>query len=213
MEDSGVGIAPDVMARVFEPFYTTKSPGKGTGLGLSTVYGIVKQSGGHVYVESVLGKGSRFTVLLPRYTGGESDELDAAPPLLPRGTERILVAEDEPPVRAAVRRMLERLGYKVVEASNGAEALGIIDASRERIDLVLTDVVMPDVDGRLLAECMEGKPRAPRVVYMSGYTDDHVLRRGLAQPGTAYLQKPFTTEALARIVRDVLDGRSGVTAV
>jgi CheY-like chemotaxis protein len=124
---------------------------------------------------------------------------------VPRGTERILVAEDEPPVRAAVRRMLERLGYKVVEASNGAEALGIIDSSRERIDLVLTDVVMPEVDGRLLAECVEGQPRAPRVVYMSGYTDDHVLRRGLAQPGTAFLQKPFSSETLARTVRDVLD--------
>jgi PAS domain S-box-containing protein len=205
VEDTGTGIAPDIIGRVFEPFYTTKAPGKGTGLGLSTVYGIVKQSGGHVYVESVLGEGSRFTVLLPRHIEGTGTAPGAAPSTSPRGTERILVAEDEKPVRAAVRRMLERQGYKVLEAANGAEALGIIDSSRERIDLVLTDVVMPDVGGRLLAECIEGHARAPRLVYMSGYTDDHILRDGLAQPGTAFLQKPFTPEALARVVRDELD--------
>jgi PAS domain S-box-containing protein len=205
VEDTGVGIAADIIGRVFEPFFTTKAPGKGTGLGLSTVYGIVKQSGGHVYVESVIGKGSRFIVLLPRHVEDTDTAHGAAPSKLPRGTERILVAEDEKPVRAAVRRMLERQGYTVLEAANGAEALGIIDSSRERIDLVLTDVVMPDVGGRLLAECIEGRKRAPRMIYMSGYTDDHIMRHGLAQPGTAFLQKPFTPEALARIVRDVLD--------
>jgi two-component system cell cycle sensor histidine kinase/response regulator CckA len=207
VEDTGVGIASDVLPQIFEPFYTTKGLGKGTGLGLSTVYGIVKQSGGHIHVDSVPGKGSRFTVLLPRHVQSSSDEENMTEPVVPRGTERILVVEDEIPVRVAVRRMLERLGYKVREAGNGAEALGILDTSMDRIDLILTDVVMPDVDGRLLAECVvQRNTRVPRMLYMSGYTDDDILRRGLSQPGIALLQKPFTLEALARAVREILDG-------
>jgi two-component system, cell cycle sensor histidine kinase and response regulator CckA len=208
VEDTGVGIASDVLPQIFEPFYTTKGLGKGTGLGLSTVYGIVKQSGGHIHVDSVPGKGSRFTVLLPRHVRSSSDEENMTEPVVPRGTERILVVEDEIPVRVAVRRMLERLGYRVREAGNGAEALGMLDTSIERIDLILTDVVMPDVDGRLLGECVveRSNAKAPRVLYMSGYTDDDILRRGLAQPGIALLQKPFTLEALARAVREILDG-------
>jgi PAS domain S-box-containing protein len=207
VEDTGVGISPDVLPQIFEPFFTTKGTGMGTGLGLSTVYGIVRQSEGHIHVESAPGKGSRFTVLLPGHVeaGGEASNTAVATP--PRGSERILLVEDELPVRTAVRRMLERLGYKVLEAASGAEALGILDTSLKRIDLVLTDVVMPDVDGRVLAECVAKGLRPPHVLYMSGYTDDDILRRGLTFPGTALLQKPFTSEALAHAVREVLDSQ------
>jgi two-component system cell cycle sensor histidine kinase/response regulator CckA len=206
VEDTGLGIPPDVLPHIFEPFYTTKSAGKGTGLGLATVYGIVKQSEGYIYVESTPGKGSRFTMLLPRHTETAGKEPTTAA-LPPRGTERILLVEDEPPVRATIRRMLERLGYRVIEAESGAEALGALDTYVQRIDLVLTDVVMPDVDGRLLVECIAKGIRAPRVLYMSGYMDDDILRRGLTLSGTVLLQKPFTLDALAHAVRRALDGQ------
>jgi two-component system cell cycle sensor histidine kinase/response regulator CckA len=206
VQDTGVGISADILPHIFEPFYTTKSAGQGTGLGLSTVYGIVNQSKGYLYVESAPGEGSRFTVLLPRHTETcSTDEVTAVMP--PGGAERILLVEDEAPVRRAIRRMLERLGYRVIEAESGAEALGALDTCVQRIDLVLTDVVMPDVDGRLLAECIAKGSRAPRVLYMSGYTDDDILRRGLTLSGTMLLQKPLTLQALAHGVREALDGQ------
>jgi two-component system cell cycle sensor histidine kinase/response regulator CckA len=206
VEDSGVGIAPDVLPQIFEPFFTTKDTGKGTGLGLATAYGIVKQSGGYIYVDSVSGGGSRFTVLLPCFDDRGADGLPEATATPRGGTETILLVEDEAPVRAVVRRMLESLGYKVREAANGAEALGILDTSLRRIDLILTDVVMPDIHGRHLAECAMADDPGRRVLYMTGYTDDNILRQELT-PGTALLQKPFTTEALGRAVRDMLDDR------
>jgi PAS domain S-box-containing protein len=211
VEDTGVGIAPDVLPQIFEPFFTTKAPGKGTGLGLATVYGIIKQSGGFVYVDTVPGRGSAFTVLLPaRGEAAGKDPAVFAPP--PRGTETILVVEDELPVRTVVRRMLERLGYTVREAASGAEALGILETSLKRIDLVLTDMVMPDVHGRVLAECLLERVPATRVIYMSGYTDDDIVRRGLTGLGTAFLQKPFTPATLARAVREALDGTPSPTS-
>jgi two-component system cell cycle sensor histidine kinase/response regulator CckA len=211
VEDTGVGIDAARLPQIFEPFYTTKEVGDGTGLGLATVYGIVKQSGGYIYVDSVPGRGSRFSVLMPRRgeRAGEegSDGARPAAAALPRGRETILVVEDEAPVRVVVRRMLERLGYTVREAADGAQALCFVEASAERIDLLLTDVIMPEMHGRALAERLMTSEPGIRVLYMSGYTDDDILRRGLTQPGTVLLQKPFTPEELARAVREVLDGQ------
>ena len=206
VEDSGVGIAAAVLPHVFEPFYTTKGQGKGTGLGLATVYGIVKQSGGFVYADSTTGQGSRFTVLLPGADGGGPDaiaEQRGAP--APRGSERVLLVEDEPGVRSAVKRMLERQGYAVSEAGTGAEALDVIAAAGQPFDLVLTDVVMPEMNGRALAERVRETHPAMRVVFMTGYTDDEILRRGLGGASATLLMKPFTVDGLASAVRAALD--------
>ena len=210
VEDAGVGIAPDVLPRIFEPFYTTKPVGAGTGLGLATVYGIVQQSGGHVDVESAPGRGSRFTVLLPRMEPRPADATPPSPapaaPASPRGSETILVVEDEAPVRLVVRRMLERLGYVVLDAESARDALRLAETAAHPIDLVLTDVVMPGQSGRAFAEQLALARPELRVLYMSGYTDDEILRRGLAEPGATFLEKPFTPERLARAVRGALDG-------
>jgi DNA-binding response OmpR family regulator len=146
-------------------------------------------------------------VLLPRHLESADVAEHSAALAPPRGTERILLVEDERPVRVAVRRLLERFGYKVLEAGDGAEALGILDTFQQRIDLVLTDVVMPDVNGRILAELVAERSRPPRLLYMSGYTHDDILRYGLGQPGMILLKKPFTSHALACAVRDILDGQ------
>ncbi len=207
VEDTGTGIDPEVLPHIFEPFYTTKPHGQGTGLGLSTVYGIVRQSGGNVTVESRLGEGSRFTVLLPR--SAESHELS---PTLPargpkRGTETILLVEDEAAVRSAVEGMLTGLGYRVLEADSSESALAITAAADARgipIHLVLTDVVMPDQTGRVLGERLTAFWPEIRILYMSGYTDDEILRRGLTHPGAAFLEKPFTIERLSEAVRGAL---------
>jgi two-component system cell cycle sensor histidine kinase/response regulator CckA len=205
VEDTGAGISPEVLPRIFEPFYTTKGR-HGTGLGLATVHGIVEQSGGRIFVDSVEGRGSRFTVLLPRRDAPRPEAIAAAATPTSRGSERILVVEDEAPVRMAVARMLSRLGYGVIEAGDGAEALGIVETSMRRIHLILTDVVMADVHGRLLAESVEIQAPNIPVLYMSGYTDDDILRRGLTNSGITLLQKPFTLDTLARAVRDTIDG-------
>ncbi len=208
VEDTGTGIDSEIVGHIFEPFFTTKAVGQGTGLGLATVYGIVKQSGGHIYVDSTVGAGSRFTVLLPR-SDGVSEEAPSAqnePP--PRGTETILLVEDEEAVRAVVRRMLQRLGYTVLEAGDASAAFEVVaaaDARAQRVDLVLTDVVMPGLNGRRLGELIRTYWPDSRVLYMSGYTDDEILRRGLVHADTVLLEKPFSTEHLARAVRSALD--------
>ena len=210
VEDTGYGIDPKVLPNIFEPFYTTKAPGAGTGLGLATVYGIVKQSGGYVYVDSAPGEGARFSVFLPRAAAPDIvASSTSARPELPRGTETILLVEDETAVRMVARRMLEALGYTVREAASAAEALRIVEAEEGRVDLVLSDVVMPEQSGRSLAEQLAARWPRLRVLYMSGYTDDEILRRGLAEPGSAFLEKPFTAERLSSAVRRVLDGREG----
>jgi PAS domain S-box-containing protein len=208
VEDTGTGIDPEMLPHLFEPFFTTKGPGRGTGLGLATVYGIVKQSGGCVHVDSTPGQGSRFTVYLPRHAGEPEVESTPAAPAPPRGTEKVLLVEDEASVRTATRRMLERLGYRVLEASDGAAALrraAEAEARGERIDLVLTDVVMPEQGGRALGERLAAYWPGLRVLYMSGYTDDEIIRRGLVVPGASFLEKPFTPEGLAEVVRRALD--------
>jgi PAS domain S-box-containing protein len=206
ISDTGSGIPPEVKPHLFEPFFTTKAPGKGTGLGLATVYGIVKQSGGDLVVESEPGKGATFTVALPsqdspRRTRGASGSHRA----LPRGTETVLVVEDEDAVRRIVKIALETTGYRVIEARNGTEALEAARTHAGAIHMVVTDVVMPEMSGRELAERITKDFPGLRILYMSGYMDDAVVRHGIVEAGVAFLQKPFSPLALARKVREMLD--------
>ena len=203
--DTGTGMDAAVLARIFEPFFTTKEQGKGTGLGLATVYGIVKQSGGHIWVRSTPGEGTSFEILLPRVEEPAA-EVDA-PPVMPRGTETILVVEDDPAVQSLTRRMLERQGYRLIVASNGVEALERVAEQSEEFALVITDVVMPEMSGgELAARLAEAHPEL-QVMFMSGYTDDVIVRRGLLHASASFLQKPFTAASLANAVRDALDTR------
>jgi PAS domain S-box-containing protein len=209
ISDTGTGIPPEVKTHLFEPFFTTKGIGKGTGLGLATVFGIVKQSGGDITVESKPGKGATFTVILPsqpgpRQRGGSGASLRA----VLRGTETVLAVEDEDGVRRIVKIALESAGYRVIEARNGREALEAVRRHAGAIHLVVTDVVMPEMSGRELAERIVKDHPGVRILYMSGYMDDAVMRHGIVESGVAFLQKPFTPLALARKVREVLDGKA-----
>jgi CheY-like chemotaxis protein len=206
VSDTGVGMAPEVRDRVFEPFFTTKEKGKGTGLGLSTVYGIVKQSGGNIWVYSEPGKGTTIKIYLPCV----EEPLEALKEKimageLPRGSETILIVEDEKEVLKLAGTILRRQGYHVVEAVSGEEALKVCKERKEPFHLLLTDVVMPQMSGRQLAEQLKQLCRNFRVLYMSGYTDNAITHHGVLDKGMNYLQKPFTVDALARKVREVLD--------
>jgi two-component system cell cycle sensor histidine kinase/response regulator CckA len=204
--DTGCGMSADVLAHIFEPFFTTKEQGKGTGLGLATVYGIVKQSGGHLWVSSVPDVGTSFEILLPRVTEVAAEVITA--PSLPRGTETILVVEDDLTVQALTKRLLERQGYTVVVASDGAEALECVATTEDEIALVLTDVVMPVMCGGELAASLALAHPGLAVMFASGYTDDVIVRRGLLDASATFLQKPFTATSLARAVREALDART-----
>jgi PAS domain S-box-containing protein len=213
VSDTGVGMNTDVRAHVFEPFFTTKAKGKGTGLGLAMVYGIVKQSNGYIWVYSEPGQGATFKVYLPRVEEAAESELRApatGPP--PRGTETVLVVEDEDGVRRVTREYLEANGYSVLEAQSGAEALAVAEQHAGPLHLVLTDVVMPGMSGRELTERLRRRRPELRVIFMSGYTDDAVMHHGALAPGVAFLQKPFARDALARKVREVLDGQAPAAA-
>jgi PAS domain S-box-containing protein len=206
--DTGQGMSDETQAHLFEPFFTTKERGKGTGLGLPTVYGIVQQSGGHIRVNSAAEHGSTFLIYLPRVEDPQDGAKGADRPLLPHpspGTETVLLAEDEEVVRRLAREILSGNGYKVLEAGNGREALLLSEAHRGEIHLLLTDVVMPKMSGRELGERIRLHRPDLRILYMSGYTDDAILRHGVLVDGIPFLQKPFTAEALARKVREVLD--------
>jgi PAS domain S-box-containing protein len=205
VSDSGVGMTEAVKARIFEPFYTTKPIGKGTGLGLSTVYGIVKQSLGHIEVYSEPGHGTTFKVYLPRADEAATPMSSPARFSVPRGTETILLAEDEDGVRALARLALLASGYDVLEARDGEAALAVSRGHDGPIHLLLTDVVMPKLGGRQLADALTGERPGVRVLFLSGYTGDAIVRHGVLESGTEFLQKPFTPLALARKVRDVLD--------
>jgi len=196
----------EVKAHLFEPFFTTKEEGKGTGLGLSTVFGIVKQAGGHIQVYSEPEKGSAFKIYLPR--AGEGTEKPASEREtmeMPGGDETILVAEDEEPVRDAICHTLSTLGYTVFCAANGEEALQLASAERPALHLLLTDVVMPGLDGKDLALRLKETYPDLRILFISGYSDETIVAHDLLDAKTAFLQKPFTAPALARKVRAMLD--------
>jgi PAS domain S-box-containing protein len=207
VSDTGVGMDADTCARVFEPFFTTKEQGKGTGLGLSTVYGIIKQSGGYIWVYSEKGMGTTFKVYLPRVDQPVEYQPDRSVSRVQRGVETILVVEDEDGVRGLVREVLHKNGYSVLQARAGGEAMLLCERHAGPIHLLLTDVVLEQMSGHDLAQRLCALRPDMKVLYMSGYTDEAIVHHGVLEPGTAFLQKPFTTEALARKVRSVLDTR------
>ncbi len=209
VSDTGVGIDNEAMEHIFEPFFTTKAPGQGTGLGLATVHGIVHQSGGVVWAYSEPGHGTTFKVYLPRLEGraGLDDSTTRIRASIPHGKETLLLVEDEEVVRDLVRAMLEGCGYRVLSARDGAEATTVAGRHTEDLHLLLTDVVMPEVDGRELADRLKAARPGLRVIFMSGYTDEAIVRHGVLEPGVNFLQKPFTAGALARKVREVLDAK------
>ena len=207
VSDTGIGMDSATQARIFEPFFTTKETGRGTGMGLATVYGIVKQSGGSIYVYSEPGHGTTFRVYFPRVAGTAAPAV--AEPIEPRpsaaGSETMLLVEDDAAVRGFARRTLEAQGYEVLEAGSGAEALALADAHAGMIDLLVTDVVMPGLQGHRLAEQLRAARPGLRVLYVSGFTENSVIHRGVAAEGIAFLAKPFSAEALGRAVRAALD--------
>ncbi|MFQ4136559.1 response regulator [Nodosilinea sp. PGN35] len=208
--DSGDGMDAATQAKMFEPFFTTKPVGKGTGLGLATVHGIVKQSGGHIAVESAVGRGTTFQIYLPLVAAAVPEvPAPARSRTFPQGCETILVVEDEAAVRALEVTVLQRCGYRVLEAANGKDALRLAEQESGPIHLLVSDVVMPHLGGRSLAEQLVRDRPHCNVLFLSGYTDDAVIHYSVSEAGTAFLQKPFTPSALAQKVRQVLDGVRG----
>ena len=206
ISDTGMGMDEEMKSHLFEPFYTTKEKGKGTGLGLSTVYGIVKQSGGYIWVYSEVGKGATFKVYFPRFESADVETKKEGPSdSVPRGLETVLVVEDEEVVRELVRSILEGNGYTVLAASNGIEAQNVGRSHPAPIHLIVMDVVMPKMGGREAAESLAPHLPGVKVLYMSGYTDEAIVHHGVLEPGIPFLEKPFTPEALLRKVRQVLD--------
>jgi CheY-like chemotaxis protein len=215
VSDTGSGMDVAVLNRVFEPFFTTRDAGRGTGLGLSTVYGIVKQSDGYIVAYSEPGRGAAFKIYLPQVDRPLSApdaivDRTAAPP---RGTELVLVVEDEQSVRDLARAVLEECGYVVLEARDGARALDVCRDHPDPIHLLLTDVVMPGMSGSLLADRARALRPKMKILFMSGYTDDAIVHHGVLDEGTPFLQKPFSPDALALRVREVIDGISDVGGV
>jgi two-component system cell cycle sensor histidine kinase/response regulator CckA len=212
VSDTGVGMSQEVLAQIFEPFFTTKEAGKGTGLGLSIAYGIVAQSGGHIQAYSEPGYGSTFRIYLPV----TAETAETAPKRrrgegMPRGTETILLVEDDQVVRNIVRTLLKGAGYVVFEAPNGADAIHIADDYGDTIHLLLTDIIMPGMNGKALAENLLSKRPGMRVIFASGYAEDVIVHYGILDPGIAFMQKPFTSRTLVSKVREVLDAPVGET--
>jgi CheY-like chemotaxis protein len=208
VSDTGIGMDRATRGRVFEPFFTTKAPGEGTGLGLSTVFGIVQQSGGGVWVYSEPDQGTTFKVYLPRVDGELDSTTPSQAPAALRGSETVLLVEDEAQVRAIARRILERNGYHVLAPGGAEEALRVAEEYSETIDLLVTDVVMPRLSGAELATRLLQKRPTLKVLYVSGYTDGGIGAHGMLEGGVSFLQKPFTSDSLAGKVRSVLDGIS-----
>jgi signal transduction histidine kinase/ActR/RegA family two-component response regulator len=206
VRDTGVGMDGATMSRVFEPFFTTKGPGQGTGLGLSTVYGIVRQSGGAVWVESQPGQGTTFGICLPVFEEPAAPVVEEPPPPpVARGSETILLVEDEPDVRELAAEILRDRGYVVLEAESPDHAMRVAEGHRQAIHLLFTDVVMPGASGRDLADRLGPLRPTMKVLYMSGYTDHAIVHHGVLDPSVAYIAKPFTPDAVIRKVREVLD--------
>lgn len=206
VSDSGCGMDQEVLARIFEPFFTTKNVGEGTGLGLATVHGIIKQSSGHIAVYSESGYGTTFKIFLPQASGPASGaQSDSKSMEMPEGTETLLLVEDEDAVRVLASHILRTCGYRVLEATNGRDALRLSESEAGTIHLLISDVVMPYLGGRALAEQIAAARPGCRVMFLSGYTDDAIVRHGVLEAEFAFLQKPFTASSLAQKVRSVLD--------
>jgi CheY-like chemotaxis protein len=205
VRDNGTGMTPEVRARIFEPFFTTKERGKGTGLGLATSHGIVKQAGGGIAVQSEPGIGTTFRIYLPRHTSPATAET-VADQIPPRGSERILMVEDEVAVRRVGARLLRSQGYDVIEAGDGSEALRLLENGGDRIDLLFTDVVLPGMGGRELADRVREVRPGIKVLFTTGYTDDVVLQHRLAARDVLLVHKPYSRLVLAEKVRSALDG-------
>jgi CheY-like chemotaxis protein len=214
VSDTGIGMDKETLARIFEPFFTTKDAGKGTGLGLAMVYGIIKQSGGNIQVESEPGRGTSFGIYLPVVTRGEETTVAPALSAMPgsQGSETILVVEDENTVRKVIRQVLVRKGYDVLDTGDVDEALRICAEHPGRIALLITDVVLPRMSGPQVAErALELRPGI-RVLYASGYTGNALIPHGVYEQGVNLLQKPFTPDALTRKVREVLNAPKSASA-
>ncbi len=205
VKDTGYGMTQELMEKIFDPFFTTKESGQGTGLGLATVYGIIKQHGGFISVDSLIGRGTSFTIYLPVYKGRRPEEQKAVFYDFPGGDETILLVEDEPNVRKLIIDILDPLGYMVLSTANGDEALGIGHHHEGRIDLLITDVVMPGMNGRELAEqLLEWRPEM-KAIFMSGYTNNALRHNGVLEPGFIFMQKPISPVKLATTIRSVLE--------
>ena len=206
VSDTGHGMDARTRERIFDPFFTTKEKGKGTGLGLATVYGIVKQHSGSIWVYSEPGGGSAFKIYLPAVAG---TAMDRSEPLTvsedSEGTETVLLAEDSDMVRNLAMQILERQGYTVLSGANGAECLRLLVDHSGPLALLVTDVIMPDMNGRMLFERVSALCPGVKVLYMSGYTDNVIVKHGVLEEGIAFIQKPFTVQSLAAKVREVLD--------
>jgi CheY-like chemotaxis protein len=206
VSDTGIGMDKATQQRLFEPFFTTKAVGRGTGLGLATCYGIIKQHGGNIWVYSEVGQGTTFKIYLPRVEEAAEPLPQAdGPHAMPRGAEVVLLVEDEPAVRALTARVLRAQGYTVLVAGNGAEALQVIQAYPGVIDLLVTDLMMPEMSGKALAEHVVRHYPGIRVLFISGYTDRAIVHHGRLERDMAFLQKPFTPLSLAEKVREALD--------
>jgi CheY-like chemotaxis protein len=209
--DTGVGMNAGIQSRIFEPFFTTKDPGKGTGLGLSTVYGIVKQCAGSILVHSEPGRGATFTLHFPRAASGQTPLPDLTPAAVPvsRTGETVLLVEDEPGVLKLVHEMLLKLGYCVLEAASGEEAQRVWEQCQRPPDVLLSDIVMPNMSGCELAARLRASHPQLKVLYMTGYTEDSILSQVSPGPGVALLKKPFLSDRLAQTLRQVLDDGDG----
>ena len=209
VSDDGCGMDEETIRRLFEPFFTTKAVGEGTGLGLATVYGIVKQNNGFIAVDSEPGEGSTFTIYLPRHVAAaEPVEQEGRPAPAARGRETILLVEDEPAILRLAARMLESQGYNVVAASGPGEAIRLAREHRGEIHLLITDVVMPEMNGRDLAKNLLSLYPQIRRLFMSGYTSDVIAHQGVLDEGVHFIQKPFTTQELAARVRGALENEA-----
>ncbi len=205
VSDTGYGMSHDVQNKIFEPFFTTKDEGRGTGLGLSTVYGIVKQHNGYIYVYSEPDKGTTFKIYLPVKYGKDSTDKIEVNSYRPTGSETLLVVEDESSLRKYIVEVLQPLGYNLIRAANGSEALDLCENYEGEIDLLLTDVIMPGINGRQLADKLVHNRPEMKVIFMSGYTSDAIARHGVLEDGVNFMQKPVTSSMIANKIRNVLD--------